>query len=151
MRQEIDAPDRNAIDYVLDGDSHLRDIQQQLAQAEAQQDGAELGRLHSELDSADAYTADARARKLLAGLGFLEEQMDNQVNSFSGGWRMRLNLAQSLMCPSDLLLLDEPTNHLDLDAILWLEGWLQNYPGTLLLISHDRDFFRCGSRSYCPC
>ncbi|SCX12663.1 ATP-binding cassette, subfamily F, member 3 [Nitrosomonas eutropha] len=140
MRQEIDAPDRDAIDYVLDGDSHLRDIQQQLAKAEQRQDGVELGRLYSELDNADAYTSDARARKLLAGLGFLEEQMENQVNSFSGGWRMRLNLAQALMCPSDLLLLDEPTNHLDLDAILWLEGWLQNYSGTLLLISHDRDF-----------
>jgi ATP-binding cassette subfamily F protein 3 len=140
MRQEIDAPDRNAIDYVLDGDSHLRNIQQQLAKAEQRQDGVELGRLYSELDNADAYTSDARARKLLAGLGFLEEQMENQVNSFSGGWRMRLNLAQALMCSSDLLLLDEPTNHLDLDAILWLEGWLQNYPGTLLLISHDRDF-----------
>lgn len=140
MRQEIDAPERKAIDYVLDGDTQLRDIQQRLAIAEQRQDGAELGRLHAELDSADAYTADARARRLLAGLGFREEQMDNLVNSFSGGWRMRLNLAQALMCPSDLLLLDEPTNHLDLDAILWLEGWLQNYSGTLLLISHDRDF-----------
>lgn len=140
MRQEIDAPNQSAIDYVLDGDTHLRAIQQQLAKAEELHDGAEFGRLHAELDSADAYTADARARKLLAGLGFLEEQMENQVNSFSGGWRMRLNLAQALMCPSDLLLLDEPTNHLDLDAILWLEGWLQSYPGTLLLISHDRDF-----------
>ncbi|MBC6961343.1 MAG: ATP-binding cassette domain-containing protein [Nitrosomonas sp.] len=140
MRQEIDAPDCNAIDYVLDGDGYLRDIQQQLVKAEQRQDGVELGRLYSELDNADAYTSDARARKLLAGLGFLEEQMGNQVNSFSGGWRMRLNLAQALMCPSDLLLLDEPTNHLDLDAILWLESWLQSYPGTLLLISHDRDF-----------
>ncbi len=140
MRQEIDAPNQSAIDYVLDGDTHLRAIQQQLVKAEELHDGAEFGRLHAELDSADAYTADARARKLLAGLGFLEEQMENQVNSFSGGWRMRLNLAQALMCPSDLLLLDEPTNHLDLDAILWLEGWLQSYPGTLLLISHDRDF-----------
>lgn len=140
MRQEIDAPDRTAIDYVLDGDSHLRDIQQRLVKAEQRQDGTELGRLHAELDNANAYTADARARKLLAGLGFLEEQMENQVNSFSGGWRMRLNLAQALMCPSDLLLLDEPTNHLDLDAILWLESWLQSYSGMLLLISHDRDF-----------
>jgi len=99
-----------------------------------------LARLHAELDSADGYTADARARKLLAGLGFTNEQMDRQVGSFSGGWRMRLNLAQALMCPSDLLLLDEPTNHLDLDAILWLEEWLKSYPGTLMLISHDRDF-----------
>jgi ATP-binding cassette subfamily F protein 3 len=96
--------------------------------------------LHTELDNADGYTADARARKLLAGLGFANEQMDLPVSSFSGGWRMRLNLAQALMCPSDLLLLDEPTNHLDLDAILWLEAWLKSYPGTLMLISHDRDF-----------
>ncbi|WMR32709.1 ATP-binding cassette domain-containing protein, partial [Metapseudomonas otitidis] len=99
-----------------------------------------IARLHIELDSADGYTADARARKLLAGLGFTAEQMDRRVGDFSGGWRMRLNLAQALMCPSELLLLDEPTNHLDLDAILWLEEWLKGYPGTLLLISHDRDF-----------
>ena len=103
-------------------------------------DNNALARLHVELDSADGYTADARARKLLAGLGFSNEQMDRRVGDFSGGWRMRLNLAQALMCPSDLLLLDEPTNHLDLDAILWLEDWLKSYPGTLLLISHDRDF-----------
>ena len=140
MKQEIDALDRAAVDYVLDGDSELRQVQQQLAIAESSQDGLALGQLHAAFDALDGYTADSRARKLLAGLGFAEEQMQLPVNSFSGGWRMRLNLAQALMCPSDLLLLDEPTNHLDLDAILWLEGWLQNYPGTLLLISHDRDF-----------
>jgi len=140
MRQEVDTLERIAVDYVLDGDLRLREVQQQLAAAEAAQDGAALARLHAELDSADGYTADARARKLLAGLGFTNEQMDRQVGSFSGGWRMRLNLAQALMCPSDLLLLDEPTNHLDLDAILWLEEWLKSYPGTLMLISHDRDF-----------
>jgi len=115
-------------------------VQRDLAAAEAAHDGAAQARLHSELDSADGYTADARARKLLAGLGFTNEQMDRPVGDFSGGWRMRLNLAQALMCPSDLLLLDEPTNHLDLDAIIWLEEWLKSYPGTLLLISHDRDF-----------
>jgi ATP-binding cassette subfamily F protein 3 len=115
-------------------------VQRDLAAAEAAHDGAAQARLHSELDSADGYTADARARKLLAGLGFTNEQMDRQVGDFSGGWRMRLNLAQALMCPSDLLLLDEPTNHLDLDAIIWLEEWLKSYPGTLMLISHDRDF-----------
>ncbi|QLC73316.1 ATP-binding cassette domain-containing protein [Pseudomonas sp. LPB0260] len=140
MRQEVDNLERLAVDYVLDGDVHLRGLQAELAAAEAAQDGAAIARLHTELDSADGYTAAARARKLLAGLGFEHAQMDRRVGDFSGGWRMRLNLAQALMCPSDLLLLDEPTNHLDLDAILWLEGWLKSYPGTLLLISHDRDF-----------
>ncbi len=140
MRQEVDTLDRLAVDYVLDGDLRLRKVQADLAAAEQAHDGTALARLHSELDSADGYTADARARKLLAGLGFTAEQMDRRVGDFSGGWRMRLNLAQALMCPSDLLLLDEPTNHLDLDAILWLEDWLKGYPGTLLLISHDRDF-----------
>ena len=140
MRQEIETLDRVAVDYVLDGDIRLRKVQAELAAAEAAHDGSALARLHIELDSAEGYTADARARKLLAGLGFSNEQMDRRVGDFSGGWRMRLNLAQALMCPSDLLLLDEPTNHLDLDAILWLEEWLKGYPGTLLLISHDRDF-----------
>ncbi|VVQ03111.1 putative ABC transporter ATP-binding protein YheS [Pseudomonas fluorescens] len=140
MRQEIETLERLAVDYVLDGDLRLLEVQRDLAAAEAAHDGAAQARLHSELDSADGYTADARARKLLAGLGFTNEQMDRQVGDFSGGWRMRLNLAQALMCPSDLLLLDEPTNHLDLDAIIWLEEWLKSYPGTLLLISHDRDF-----------
>ena len=140
MRQEVDTLERLAVDYVLDGDLRLRQVQRDLAAAEAAHDGAAQARLHAELDSADGYTADARARKLLAGLGFTNEQMDRQVGDFSGGWRMRLNLAQALMCPSDLLLLDEPTNHLDLDAIIWLEDWLKSYPGTLLLISHDRDF-----------
>ncbi|OOG12932.1 ATP-binding cassette domain-containing protein [Pseudomonas sp. B21-040] len=140
MRQEVDTLERLAVDYVLDGDLRLRQVQRDLAAAEAAHDGAAQARLHAELDSADGYTADARARKLLAGLGFTNEQMDRQVGDFSGGWRMRLNLAQALMCPSDLLLLDEPTNHLDLDAIIWLEEWLKSYPGTLMLISHDRDF-----------
>jgi ATP-binding cassette subfamily F protein 3 len=140
MRQEVDTLERLAVDYVLDGDLRLRQVQHDLAAAEAAHDGGAQARLHAELDTADGYTADARARKLLAGLGFTNEQMDRQVGDFSGGWRMRLNLAQALMCPSDLLLLDEPTNHLDLDAIIWLEDWLKNYPGTLLLISHDRDF-----------
>ena len=140
MRQEVDTLERLAVDDVLDGDLRLREVQRDLAVAEEAHDGVALARLHVELDSADGYTADARARKLLAGLGFTNEQMDRQVGDFSGGWRMRLNLAQALMCPSDLLLLDEPTNHLDLDAIIWLEDWLKSYAGTLLLISHDRDF-----------
>jgi len=140
MRQEVDDLTRPAVAYVLDGDQQLRAIQAQLEVAELGHDGVALARLHGELDAAGGYTADSRARKLLAGLGFASEQMELAVGSFSGGWRMRLNLAQALMCPSDLLLLDEPTNHLDLDAILWLEDWLKSYPGTLLLISHDRDF-----------
>ena len=140
MRQEVDNLTRSAVDYALDGDVALRAIEAELAQAEAAHDGVAIARLHVELDNAEGYSAAARARKLLAGLGFSEAQMERPVGDFSGGWRMRLNLAQALMCPSDLLLLDEPTNHLDLDAILWLEGWLQSYPGTLLLISHDRDF-----------
>ena len=140
MRQEIETLERQAVDYVLDGDQHLRSVQQQLGIAEAAHDGHAIARLHLELDNANGYSADARARKLLAGLGFSNAQMDQPVADFSGGWRMRLNLAQALMCPSDLLLLDEPTNHLDLDAILWLESWLKEYPGTLILISHDRDF-----------
>lgn len=142
MKQEVDTLERPAVAYVLDGDQALRQVQQALTEAEAaaHPDGELIARLHLELDHADGYTADARARKLLAGLGFSSTQMEQRVGDFSGGWRMRLNLAQALMCPSDLLLLDEPTNHLDLDAILWLEGWLKTYPGTLLLISHDRDF-----------
>jgi len=140
MLQEVSSLTRLAVDYVLDGDKRLRSIQQQLNVAESAHDGHAIARLHLELDNASGYSADARARKLLAGLGFSNAQMAQPVGDFSGGWRMRLNLAQALMCPSDLLLLDEPTNHLDLDAILWLESWLKEYPGTLMLISHDRDF-----------
>ncbi len=128
MRQEVDTLERRAVDYVLDGDQHLRRVQHALAAAEAAHDGAAIAQLHHDLDVADGYTADARARKLLAGLGFLPAQMEQAVGDFSGGWRMRLNLAQALMCPSELLLLDEPTNHLDLDAILWLEEWLKRLP-----------------------
>ena len=139
MRQEVDTLERLAVDYVLDGDARLRKVQADLAAAEAAHDGTALARLHIELDSADGYTADARARKLLAGLGFTNEQMDRRVGDFSGGWRMRLNLAQALMCPSDLLLLDEPTNHLDLDAILWLEDWLKAVSYTHLTLPTNRE------------
>ncbi len=143
MQQEITELDRSALDFVLDGDQQLRQIQQQLEQTS---DGDELAALHAQLDAIDGYDAQSRASRLLAGLGFADEQMQQQVGEFSGGWRMRLSLAKTLMCPSDLLLLDEPTNHLDLDAILWLENWLQSYPGTLLLISHDRDFMDAVAR-----
>jgi len=140
MAQEVEALDRSAIDYVMDGDKLLREYQSRLAQAEQQNQVDDIARLHQQLDDIDAYTANTRAAKLLTGLGFQQDQFATTVKSFSGGWRVRLNLAQTLMCPSDILLLDEPTNHLDLDAILWLEDWLKSYPGTLILISHDREF-----------
>lgn len=140
VAQETPATERSAIDYVLDGDKELRQIQQQLAVAEQQDDGQAQAECHHLLDTIDAYSSQSRAASLMQGLGFKPEQLNNPVTAFSGGWRMRLNLAQALMCRSDLLLLDEPTNHLDLDAVIWLESWLQQYQGTLLLISHDRDF-----------
>jgi len=140
VAQETPATDKSAIDYVLDGDVELRKIQQNLMTAENEDNGSKQAECHSRLEEIDAYTADSRASKLLLGLSFKTDQLNNSVNSFSGGWRMRLNLAQALMCRSDLLLLDEPTNHLDLDAVIWLEQWLLNYTGTILLISHDRDF-----------
>ncbi len=143
VAQETPALNRAALDYAIDGDVHLRKLEARLAELEADtsnEHGLELGNLHGALLDADAYTAQSRAEQLLLGLGFTLEQMSLPLTSFSGGWRMRLNLAQALMCPSDLLLLDEPTNHLDLDAILWLEDWLKRYRGTLVIISHDRDF-----------
>ncbi len=140
VAQETPALERSALEYAIDGDAALRDIETRLAQAEAANDGRLMGELHAALADADAYTARARAERLLAGLGFAQQELARPVSSFSGGWRMRLNLAQALMCPSDLLLLDEPTNHLDLDAIIWLEDWLKRYPGTLVVVSHDRDF-----------
>ena len=140
VAQETPALERSALDYAIDGDTTLRRLEQELEAAEAVHDGHRIGELHAALQDADAYTAKARAETLLTGLGFAREQLSRPVAGFSGGWRMRLNLAQALMCPSDLLLLDEPTNHLDLDAILWLEDWLKRYPGTLIIISHDRDF-----------
>lgn len=140
VAQETLASDISAIDYVLDGDSELRRIEQQIKQAEAQHNGERLAELYVSFDIIHGHTAKSRAGRLLHGLGFTAEQENTSVTHFSGGWRMRLNLAQALMCRSDLLLLDEPTNHLDLDAVIWLESWLRNYQGTLLLISHDRDF-----------
>ncbi|HET7766654.1 MAG TPA: ATP-binding cassette domain-containing protein [Burkholderiales bacterium] len=140
VAQETPALDRPALEYAIDGDTTLRRLEAELAQAEIANDGHRIGELHAALDDAGAYTVRSRAERLLHGLGFSREQVAEPVAGFSGGWRMRLNLAQALMCPSDLLLLDEPTNHLDLDAILWLEDWLKRYPGTLLVVSHDRDF-----------
>lgn len=139
MAQEIKALDMKAIDFVLSGDEEFWQIQHQLEHPE-QLNNDELAHLYGRFDEIDGYSATAKASQLMAGLGFFEYQSQLDVSSFSGGWRMRLNLARTLMSRSDLLLLDEPTNHLDLDAILWLEDWLKAYEGTLILISHDRDF-----------
>ncbi|MFT5880476.1 MAG: ATP-binding cassette subfamily F protein 3 [Moritella sp.] len=140
VAQETPALDRTAHDYVLDGDHEYRELEAKLAQAELVDDGHKIAEIHGKLDAIGAYSIQARCSELLSGLGFSEEKQQLSVQSFSGGWRMRLNLAQALLCRSDLLLLDEPTNHLDLDAVIWLEKWLKQYTGTLMLISHDRDF-----------
>jgi len=129
-----------AIEYVLDGDQRLRTVEAELATAEEKQDGVRMAELHERLAVIDGYAARSRGAQLLDGLGFSPNRIEDPVTTFSGGWRMRLNLGRALMCQSDLLLLDEPTNHLDLDAIVWLEQWLRSYQGTLLMVSHDRDF-----------
>ncbi len=139
VAQETPALPNPALEFVLDGDEELRQIERALQAAEAAHDGARQAELHAQFDAIGGYSARARAGKLMAGLGFGVDQLDRPVAEFSGGWRVRLNLARALMCRSDLLMLDEPTNHLDLDAVLWLEQWLRAYPGTLLMISHDRD------------
>lgn len=140
MAQEVDALDRAIIDYVLDGDIALRRAQADLAAAQASGAAHREAELHGLIETLDGYRAESRAAQLLVGLGFVQADLQRPLSNFSGGWRMRVNLARTLFMPSDLLLLDEPTNHLDLDALLWLEQWLTRYPGTLLLISHDRDF-----------
>jgi len=140
VKQETPALDQSALDYVLDGDVVFRDIERRIARATEQEQHEQLAELYAEMEHVDGYAAHAKAGRLLHGLGFSPEEESQAVKSFSGGWRMRLNLAQALMCPSDLLLLDEPTNHLDLEAVVWLQDWLNRYEGTLLLISHDRDF-----------
>jgi ATP-binding cassette subfamily F protein 3 len=140
MAQEVKATDRQAVDYVLDGYQLLRKLEADAEHAQASGDDNALAAAYGELESINGFQAKNQAEQLLSGLGFSAEQTTNPVSSFSGGWRIRLNLAQALMSDSDLLLLDEPTNHLDLDATIWLEQWLSRYQGTLLLISHDRDF-----------
>lgn len=140
VAQQLADSKQQAIEFVLDGDVELRQVQQAIKTAEENDDGIKVATLHTQLDNIDGYTANSRASQLLAGLGFHTHDETRAINEFSGGWQMRLNLAKALMCRSDLLLLDEPTNHLDLDTIIWLESWLSAYRGTLLLISHDRDF-----------
>lgn len=140
VAQETPALERAALEYVIDGDREYRQLELALIKAEQDDNGNLVAELHGKIETVGGYTIKARAAELLNGLGFSQAQMQWSLTQFSGGWRMRLNLAQALLCRSDLLLLDEPTNHLDLDAVLWLEKWLQNYPGTLILISHDRDF-----------
>ena len=140
VAQETPASESSALDYVMDGDRELRLIQEELRAAETLGDGLALAHAHTRFDAVGGYDAAARAAKLMNGLGFAPGDEQRAVSEFSGGWRMRLNVAQALMCRSDVLLLDEPTNHLDLDAVIWLQDWLVGYPGTLLLISHDRDF-----------
>ena len=140
MAQEVEALSRSLLDHVLDGHTELRQAEAALAEAREAGDVHREAELHGVIEALDGYSAPARAAQLLVGLGFAQQDLERPLASFSGGWRMRVNLARTLFMPSDLLLLDEPTNHLDLDALLWLEQWLTRYPGTLLLISHDRDF-----------
>ena len=140
VKQETPALDQSALDYVMDGDKEFRQLEQQLETARQQEDGNQEAILINKIDTIGGYSLPARAGELLHGLGFLQSQLSSPVKSFSGGWRMRLNLAQALISRADLMLLDEPTNHLDLDAVIWLQRWLKRFNGTLVLISHDRDF-----------
>jgi len=140
VAQHMPETDEPATDFVLDGDTRLSSLRDKLSKAERSGDGMAIAQAHADLQDAGAHDAPARAQALILGLGFQVAELDRPVNSFSGGWRMRLQLARALMCPSDLLLLDEPTNHLDLDALVWLEAWLKRYEGTLIVISHDREF-----------
>ena len=140
VAQEMPETDDSATDYVMQGDTRLMEANAALAAAEAADDGHAMGEAHHEISEAGGFEARPRAQSLLMGLGFRGDELNNPVNSFSGGWRMRLQLARALMCPADLMLLDEPTNHLDLDALVWLEAWLQRFEGTMIVISHDREF-----------
>ncbi|HEY1102145.1 MAG TPA: ATP-binding cassette domain-containing protein, partial [Burkholderiaceae bacterium] len=140
VAQDMPETSQSATEFVIEGDTTLVAAQAEVTAAEATDDGDRMAHAYMALHDAGAHDAPARAQALILGLGFKTSELDNPVNSFSGGWRMRLQLARALMCPSELLLLDEPTNHLDLDALVWLEAWLQRYAGTLLVISHDREF-----------
>ncbi len=140
LAQEVPGSAEVAVDYVLSGDSELTRILKDIDRAESEQDYDKIAPLHVALDNVDGYTARPRAEQLMAGLGFAQEEFGKSLSEFSGGWRIRLNLARTLMTPSELLLLDEPTNHLDLDAILWLSNWIKHYRGSMILISHDREF-----------
>ena len=140
VAQNMPETDQPASDFVLEGDTRLAELRQRLVAAEVSGDGMEMAHVYTDLADAGDHDALPRAEALILGLGFRSDELNNPVNSFSGGWRMRLQLARALMCPSDLLLLDEPTNHLDLDALVWLEAWLQRYTGTMIVISHDREF-----------
>jgi ATP-binding cassette subfamily F protein 3 len=140
VAQDMPETEQSATDFVIEGDTVLNDARAEVAAAEATEDGERLGNAYMALYDAGEHDAQSRAQALILGLGFKTIELNNPVNSFSGGWRMRLQLARALMCPSDLLLLDEPTNHLDLDALVWLEAWLKRYEGTMLVISHDREF-----------
>src|SRR5471030_1892538 len=140
VAQDMPETEQSATDFVVDGDTELLAAQAEVAAAEASDDGMRMAHAYMALHDAGAHDAPARAEALIQGLGFSSAQLSQPVNSFSGGWRMRLQLARALTCPSDLLLLDEPTNHLDLDALVWLEAWLQRFTGTIVMISHDREF-----------
>jgi ATP-binding cassette subfamily F protein 3 len=140
VSQELRATDQSAIEFVMDGDAELRDVERRIERESQAHAGAKLGELYAHYEAIGGYDARSRAGRLMHGLGFSPDDESRAVREFSGGWRVRLNVAQALMCRSDLLLLDEPTNHLDLDAVIWLEGWLKDYRGTLLIISHDREF-----------
>ena len=146
VEQHMPETAMSATDYVLAGDTRLNEAQAKLTAANMSGDGTEIGEAHAALADAGAFDARARAQTLILGLGFQVNELENPVNSFSGGWRMRLQLARALMCPADLVLVDEPTNHLDLDALVWLEAWLQRFEGTLLVISHDREFLDAVTR-----
>ena len=140
VAQEMPETDESATRFVIAGDTRLMAAETEVKAAEASGDGERMAHAYTDLHDAGSHDAEARAQSLILGLGFKTTELDNPVNSFSGGWRMRLQLARALMCPSDLLLLDEPTNHLDLDALVWLESWLTRYEGTMIVISHDREF-----------